>query len=600
MSNTPISKTRLTPPQLAVREWRRPLRSEPLTRMVEVVNHLLAYHPCLSFKHFFNSPWGTGDAAPLDSTGLRPANNTGFWANPNRIHYWDHAAAGIELDGVNVLMIDQIPIPYTSPYCEALEVIFRYQGHEFNLNPNESRVYTSGATSQNLYSWFFGLPHSLPATLDSPDANGISLTGGNSVQHISSLRQYVDNDRTNAGLSTDDKLTSSLWDECKIALRLKDSSGNIIDPASGSGWAMILKPSTGGLQAGGMGGGDHFPVRALKCVHRSQSPAAEDKHPRALEYGAKAKTGEGLILEIGYNYVRPHDVTVSEIRPSVLPTGIFVNPPLFPASFPTNQPTQNESTTGGVQEIYLYSGHLYIRFTARANATNGIVFFPEPPTSSWPFSGMGLSASAVSGNSDFDTTACASDQFEYQGACYGDAVGGELTRIGGSASGFSGTPSPGNNSTQNTWAIQPSSNTEWDNMGEMVLQNGGQVWHSALGNWPNDIVVVSSNQPYSIEDSGRVPTGTEKAFVRIPISSITAWGGSISTGDAKGATAFAIYDSTTTKQGEIYHAQESQNGPAGMLNDFFGLGASAGTINILENTVNLDAVKAEFDSMGVD
>jgi len=476
--------------------------------------------------------------------------------------------------------VESLTLPYTSPFCSRLEVVLRFQGHEFNLDP-----------SSTYYSDLFTYPFRMAA--DEPTFN-------TEIYSVSALHNYVDNPLgvlpEGGTYETFNPITSAIWNDCSIRFRLKDSSGTIIDPASGSGWAVTLSHEGGGLRPGeGMGSTDRFPVREVALSLAGSAGAVPYQSPRALEYGTKARTGEGVTLEIGYEYARPLSVTVSEIPPTVVATSNFVYA-LFPA-WPTSQPSANEPD--GVQEVYYYSGHIYIQFKALSTATNGLVFMPEPPTSSWPFSGMGLSSAATSGNSDFDVSACASNQFEYQSECYGASVGGELDRIGASAAGFSGVPVPGDSSTQNNWTTAPASNPEWPNMGEFALRAGGQVWHSTMGTYPDHLVIVSANQPFTIEGSARLPVGTERAFVRFPVSAVTSWDGSLSVGDAKGATAFTIYDSTTSQQGTMYHAQESEGGPAAELKDFFGLGANAYILGILEGLVNLDAVKAEMDSMGI-
>ena len=589
---TTIYQSRIDKPAEESREWLRPLVAANLTRMTEMANHLLAYKSAMTIHHVwhyahFDETTTTGTSGGTNT--IRSMSSTGFFANPNLINPTE-AAPGTVIDGG--FIVEQIVLPHTSPFCGSLQLTLRFQAHRYNLDP-------SGTHSASLYSQMFNHPHRITASTE---------TDQNILYSVGQLMEYVD--RTESanythGIEQSMFVGSQLWSDAEIRFRLKDKDGNIIDPSGASGWAVRLAHNGQGLpqdQGFSRGITDEFPVCEVSLTIPSAEPSSSSLAPRALSYGSKANSGEKIILEIGYLYARPLSLTINEVPPMALATSNYVAPLLFPTDFPVNQPTANEGNANGVQAIYVYQGHVYLRVLMRhGTASNGVVFFPEPPTSSWPFSGMDLSTSGISGNSDFDLFGCSSSEFEYQGECYNDHVGGELDRIGPSTSAFSGTAVPGDNSRQNDWTTQPASNTEYENMGEMVLQNGGAVWHSSLNNWPDHAVICSSSTPYTITDSGRAPlNGNENVFLRVPISSITAWGGTLADGDAKCATAFTIFDSITTRQGEIFHAQmASGNGAAAFLEYFSGITGTTWWINTLENSTNLDEIKAEMDSMGV-
>ncbi len=604
---TTIYQSRIEPPSEESREWLRPLSSGNLTRMTEMVNHLLACNSAMTITHFWHYPHFTdanATGAQDEADTLRPATSTGFFANPNYISLNALAPGATIIDG---MIVEQIVLPHTSPYCGSMQLTLRFQAHRFNLDPANSGL------AGTLAAQLLGFPYRIQAQAG---------TDSNILYGVTELFDYIDNESASAYDPDNDSGTSitldlgdgagtqyfrsipsSVFTDSEIRFRLKDSAGNILDPSNGSGWAVRLRhdgqglPQDQGIRRGEFG--DEFPVCEVSLTIPSVEPSSSSLSPRALSYGSKARTGEGLILEIGYIFARPLSLTVNEVPPLTFQTSNFTVPLLFPENFPTGLPTANQSTSAGIQEVYYYEGHIYIQFRLTANASNGVVFFPEPPTSSWPFTGMDLSASGISGNSDFNLNGCSSSQFEYKGNCYGDTASGELTRFGASLAGFTGTPVPGDSSRANDWTTQPASDTAFPNMGEMVLQKGGKVWHSALSNFPQQVVVVSSSQPFTIEGSARLPTGTERGFVRVPASSVSGWSNSLAAGDPKTMAAFTIYNSTLSQAAKIFHAQESDGGAAGYLNDIFGLGANAYTIGILENTVNLDAIKAQFDSMNV-
>tara|TARA_B100000989_G_C19530282_1_gene469270 strand:- start:921 stop:2687 length:1767 start_codon:yes stop_codon:yes gene_type:complete len=586
--STTILRTTPLPPPLESRQWLRPIKADGLVAMCESANHALCYKSALSFTHHFANNFAIGIhyLGNLGNVEIRRVTNRTFLANPNTVHgSADHTLTIADSDMEGDLKIARIDIPFTSPFVQHLQIVLRFQAHEYNIDP-----------SDGLYSDLFTHPFSV---------NPSGSTAGSGLATLSDFMHYVDN--PSAGMPQIEpgkpavppvQFSSSDFLDCDLRFRLRDASGAIIDPDSGSGWAVTLSHTNGGLRTGeGFKAEDTFPVREVALSVPSRIGATASERPRALEYGPVVGTGGGVVLEIGYRFVRPLIVTVSEIPPVVHSTSTYVSN-MFPLNFPTGQPSANESN--GVGEVYVYQGHIYLRFRAnQTTASNGLVFFPEPPASVWPFTGMDISAAGVSGDADFDLTACASNQWEYQGVCYGNSISGELERIGASDPGFTGVPVPGDNSTQNNWTTAPASNPEWPSMGEMVLRNGGKVWHSAFNNWPDHVVTVPANSPYTPIAVGQLPTGIQRGFVRLPISSVTAWGGSLAKGETKSATCFTIYDSTITTGGKIYHAQEDYGGPAGMLNDFFGLGASAYTIGILENTVDLDAIKAAMDAAGI-
>lgn len=592
--STTIYQSRIETPTEESREWLRPLMGGNLTRMVEVANHLLAVKSALSLHHIWHYPnfdevSSRGAAASTET--LRSGSATGFFANPNFINPAEAPAwYSADPDG---LIVDKIEIPFTSPFCSALQLTLRFQAHEHNLDP-----------SSTYYQELFDIPYAISAQLG---------TNNTVINNISEFIEYLNDaaigytgvpegeppNRKVPSRHTIDR-AGTIFD-CSIRFRLKDKNGNIIDPASGSGWAVTLSHNGQGLRLGeGLvrsSGTDAFPIREINLTIPATSPASHSLAPRALSYGSKSFTGEAVTLEIGYLYARPLSLSVNELPPLMLEASNFSSPPLFPADFPTNQPTSNESD--GVAEVYYYYGHLYLRFQVATNGSNGLVFFPEPPTSTWPFTGMDLSASGIAGNPDFNLLGCSGTSFEYQSHCYGTTAGGELTKLGGTVAGFTGIPSPGDFSTQNTWTIQPASDTTYPNMGELVLQNGGRVWHSAMGNWPNHVVAVSSGQPYSIVEVGRVPTGVENGFVRVPVSSVTSWGNAVANGDAKTGVFFAIFDSTITTGADVYSAQQGDGGAAGYLKDFSGITQTPGIISILQSSVSLDDIKAAMDAAGI-
>ena len=618
---TTIYKSRIELPQDESREWLRPLSSGTLTRLTEVANHLLVYNSALSFHHC----WGAANFDEVTVRGqiagnetLRVGSATGFFANPNLVNPTE-APPWLTADAEG-LIVEQIELPYTSPFCSALQLVFRFQAHEKNLLPTSS-----------FYSSLFRFPYRIPAEAG---------TDGNVVFSIMDFSDYVGNpsstnytgvvtgnETTGFNYPADNRIPGSTFVDCDIRFRLKDKDGTIVDPASGSGWAVTLTHSGSGL-APGQGitraeTTDAFPVREISLSARPRSPTTSSLAPRALSYGAKAKSGEKLTLEIGYRYARPLSLSINEVPPILAETSNFVLPPAFPADFPTTAARPNSpSSSAGVQYagVSYYRGHVYIAFTFGVAWTNdpsvphqnGIVFFPEPPVSAWPLGGLDLSADGVSNNPDLFFGSQAGNLYHSSEATYfGNRVtmdaGGELLWKGAETRpAYTGAPVPATESQTNHWLTAPASNSNFVSMGEMVVANGGKVWHQHMGNFPSQVVLTSGyNFAVNAAESGaRAPTLAETAFVRVPVSSVSAWGGELSQGDAKSMTVFTINDHWLTESAKIYHGQAGNSpdlgGIAGnLLAEIRGITQSESIISNLETSGNLDEIKAQFDAMGV-
>ena len=627
---TTIYKSRIELPRDESREWLRPLSSGTLTRLTEVANHLLVYNSALSLHHC----WGAANFDEVTVRGqiagnetLRVGSATGFFANPNLVNPTE-APPWLTADA-DGLIVEQIELPYTSPFCSALQLVFRFQAHEKNLLPTSS-----------FYSSLFRFPYRIPAEAG---------TDGNVVFSIMDFSDYVGNpsstnytgvvtgnETTGFNYPADNRIPGSTFVDCDIRFRLKDKDGTIVDPASGSGWAVTLTHSGSGL-APGQGitraeTTDAFPVREISLSARPRSPTTSSLAPRALNYGAKAKSGEKLTLEIGYRYARPLSLSINEVPPILAETSNFETgdtSTTFPADFPTSDRPQQANFDTRI--IFAYEGHLYIYFSLgrsgedASSVQNGLVFFPEPPKSVWPLGGVDLSGPAADANPNLFYGTQADNAFANTEATYfGERVdrflGGELHRYNpGSEPAYSGTPSPGEASKINRWLTSPASNPEFATMGDMVLANGGKVWHSALGNWPSDIVLYDHPLTYphtvnATESGTRQPhpkggTGhfspPERAMVRVSISSITAWGGTLTSGDIKSAATFGIYNdwiqhgesAIAESEHHIFHGQAGigAGGFADKLLPFFGLASGSSSLA----NYSLADVKAQFDAMGV-
>ena len=583
--------------------------------MCETVNHALCYKSALSFTHHFANNFATGIhyLGNLGNVEIRRVTNRTFLANPNTVHgSADHTLTIADSDMEGDLKIARIDIPFISPFVQHLQIVLRFQAHEYNIDPSEG-----------LYSDLFTAPFSV-------DPSG--STAGSGLATLSDFMHYVDN--PSAGMPQIEtgkpavppvQFSSSDFLDCDLRFRLRDASGTIIDPASGSGWAVTLSHTNGGLRTGeGFKAEDTFPVREVALSVPSRIGATASERPRALEYGSARGTGGGVVLEIGYKFVRPLVATVSEVPPVVQETATFSPPPAFPADFPTSSSEPNTaSSSAGValNGVYLYKDHIYIRFTfglawtsdPQYHHMNGVVFFPEPPKSTWPLGGLDLSAAGVDANPNLFYGHQAGNLYHHQRFTYfgnelDDNAGGELRWKGPEdRPGYTGTPVPGSGiSNMNHWLTAPSAHSNHATMGDLVLANGGKVWHPHLGNFPSEVVLTSGyDYTVNVAESGtRAPTLSDDAFVRVPVSSVTAWGGVLNQGEFKSMTAFTIYDHWLTEVADIYHAQSGNSpnvgGIAGNhLAYIFGITRSEGIVNILESSANLANIKAQFDAMGI-